>query len=300
MISKTNQLELRHFLYFLVLSETLHYREAAERLHISQSALSQQIMRLETIVGEVLFIRSNRKVMLSEAGFLLKEEARLIINQLEHSMERWRYKMEGGEGIIRIGFVASAMQVFLPKVINKFARKHPKIKFYLQELSNKDQLTALENKELDIGFVRTRLTAASLTRMSVFKENLTLVLPESHPLNTHNFKNIGQLRDESFILFPNDISQMYYDQVINLCKEYDFEPQIKHRSMHGPTIFKLVENGHGISVVPTSLKDVHNYKVKFIELKKIHQKTELFAVWNNLTINLAKSRFLEVLSSVKK
>lgn len=293
----TNQLEIRHFEYFLVLSETLHYRKAAERLFISQSALSQQIARLETILGQALFIRTNRKVNLSQAGVAFKKEAELVINQLQLSMERWRLAVKGGDGILRIGFVGSAMQVYLPPIIKKFSIECPRIKFYLEDLSNKDQVIALEKKQLDIGFMRAKNLPASLESVSVFKENFSLVLPTNHPITKENFVNMGQLAHESYILFPNERSQMYYQQIINLCNDYGFDPQISHRSIHGPTIFKLVESGLGISIVPNSLKDEYNYQVRFIELTNIPQQTELFAVWHKENDNAALPYFLEMVMS---
>lgn len=291
----TNQLEIRHFEYFLVLAETLHYRKAAERLFISQSALSQQIARLETILGQALFIRTNRKVNLSQAGVLFQKEAELIINQLQQSMERWQLGIKGGEGILRIGFVGSAMQVYLPPIIKQFSVECPRIKFYLHDLSNKDQLVALEKKQLDIGFMRAKNLPNTMKNISVFKENFSLVLPANHPITADNFKDMGQLADESYILFPNERSQMYYQQIINLCSDCGFSPQISHQSIHGPTIFKLVESGLGISIVPNSLRDEYNYQVRFIELTNIPQQTELFAVWNKASDNAALPYFLDVL-----
>ncbi|WP_397363872.1 LysR family transcriptional regulator [Olleya sp. R77988] len=289
----TNQIEIRHLQYFLALADSLHYRLAAENLFISQSALSQQIQRLEIFLGEKLFKRHNRKVALTQSGEFFREEALIIINQLNTSMERWRYRVEGGEGILKIGFVASAMYTFLPKVIKRFSDECPGIKFHLEELSNKNQLDALDKKQLDICFVRSKKYLKDMKNISVFKENLTLVLPDNHPINKKNFKNIAQLKDESFILFPNNQSDLYYQQILNLCNEHDFTPQIKHRSIHGPTIFKLVESGLGVSIIPNSLKDVHNSKVKYIELKKIKQKTELFAVWSTSNDNISLRHFLK-------
>ena len=290
----TNQLELRHFDYFLALADTLHYRKAAEQLFISQSALSQQIKRLEAIVGQTLFIRTNRKVSLSEAGLLFKQEAAIISQQVQQSMERWQLATEGTKGLIRIGFVGSAMQIYLPPILKKFSKIHPTIKFYLDDLSNVDQLAALEKKQLDIGFMRANDVPLTMNIKSVYKENFSLVVPENHPIKKANFKNIGQVAKESFILFPNTRSQMYYQQIINLCGDYGFSPRISHRSIHGPTIFKLVESGLGISIVPNSLKDEYNYKVRFLELTDVPYQTELFAVWNKDNENFALALFLEL------
>ena len=291
----TNQLEIRHFEYFLVLSETLHYRKAAEKLFISQSALSQQIQRLELLVGQELFVRTNRKVNLSEFGVLFKRESELIMQQLHRSMERWQLASEGVEGIIRIGFVGSAMQIYLPPLLKQFSEDCPKIKFYLEDLSNQDQLAALEKRQLDIGFMRANDVPITMDIKSVYKENFSLVVPKDHRINAANFVNLGQLADESFILFPNNRSQMYYQQIIKLCSDYDFSPRISHQSIHGPTIFKLVESGLGISIVPNSLKDEYNYEVNFIELDKVPYQTELFVAWNKDHRNAALPFFLSIL-----
>ncbi|MEP2237132.1 MAG: LysR family transcriptional regulator [Maribacter sp.] len=291
----TNQLEFRHLHYFLVLADTLHYREAAEKLYISQSALSQQIQRLEFILGEKLFIRTNRKVSLSPEGIIFKQEAMLIQNQAAVSMERWKSAISGKQGLLKIGFVGSAMQQYLPSVIKKFTESHPNIEFYLNDLSNTAQLSALEAGQIDIGFIRSNIVSPTMEIKSVFKEKFALVLPKNHAISKANFKDVSQLSDESFILLPNKDSVMYYDQIVALCSDYGFAPKISHRSIHAPTIFKLVEGGLGISIVPNSLRDENNTAIKFIELNNVPQETELFAVWNKKNTNMALPYFLEVL-----
>ena len=106
---------------------------------------------------------------------------------------------------------------------------------------------------------------------------------------------MGQLAEESFILFPNENSPMYYQQIQNLCADYGFSPRISHKSIHGPTIFKLVENGMGIAIVPNSLRDEYNYKIKFLELDQVPYKTELFAAWKKDNKNPALHYFLELI-----
>ena len=295
MISKTNQLELRPLRYFLVLAETLHYRKAADILFISQSALSQQIKQLEAILGVTLFDRTNRKVALSRPGQLLVKEAQLILKQLEDSMERWQLTHDGVIGQLKIGFVGSAMQMYLPSILKQFGKKYTKINFYLEELTNTEQIRALEHEELDIGFMRSNIVSPDLRIKSVYKENFSLVLPEDHFITKDNFKHMGQLSEESFILFPNENSPMYFQQIQNLCADQGFSPRISHKSIHGPTIFKLVENGMGISIVPNSLRDEHNYKIKFLELDKVLHRTELFAAWKKNNTNPALHYFLELI-----
>ncbi|NNF19622.1 MAG: LysR family transcriptional regulator [Flavobacteriaceae bacterium] len=295
MISITNQLELRELHSFRVLAGILHYGKAAEELHLSQSALSQQIMQLERVLGHQLFNRTNRRVALSKAGELLLPEAERILDQAENSIGLWERTMAGEAGQLYIGFVGSAMQSFLPPLLKSFAGNHPEIRFTLEELTNSEQLQGLEHATVDIAFMRSNRVPEDVELRSVFTENLTLVLPESHEVDTSNFKSMKQFAEESFILFPNENSPRYYQQIQNLCADHGFSPRIAHRSIHAPTIFSLVENGMGISVIPNSLRQKHNYRVKFIELVEAPQKTELFSAWKRGNENPALQSFLKLL-----
>lgn len=297
MISFANQIELRHLVYFKMLAEELHYRKAAEKLFISQSALSQQIKQLEQLIQISLFDRSNKKVALSESGKSLYKDAVQVLNKVETALTNLELIKIGNTGQLRIGFVASAMQSILPGLLKNFHKECPNIKFQLDELNNREQLMALKNEELDLGFMRSNHVDTGYDIKSVYKETFSLVLPQNHPINAENFINIGQFREESFILFPNDQSQLYYQQIINLCADQGFAPKIAHRSIHAPTIFKLVEYGMGVSVIPTSLAHTENKEIKFIELKKITQRTELYAVWKKKSQNPALPHLLEMLTN---
>ncbi|MEE9362916.1 MAG: LysR family transcriptional regulator [Cellulophaga sp.] len=294
MISKINQIEFRHLRYFLALAHTLHYRKASEELSISQSALSQQIMQLETILNTKLFDRTNRKVLLNRSGILFLKEAKKTLQHFNSAMEQWQLENNGSKGNLKIGFVGSAMQNYLPPIIKEFSTKHPLIHLQLEELTNQEQLRALEQNKIDIAFMRSNRVTPETHIKSVHTENFSLVLPKGHLISEKNYKNIGQFSEESFILFPNKDSPMYYQQILNLCTEYGFSPKISHKSIHGPTIFKLVENGMGIAIIPNSLRDEFNYKIKFIELKTTKQKTELFATWNKRNDNPALLSFLKI------
>ena len=288
MRSITNQLELRHLNYFTVLSKELHYRKAAELLFISQSALSQQIKQLELILDVNLFDRSNKKVQLTEAGSLFKHDVAQLMIRLEKTINNLELYKKGNTGQISIGFVASAMESVLPGIIRRFHNDCPNIKFQLDELNNLEQLKALQHEQLDLGFMRSNHVPDGFICKLVLTETFSIVLPLSHPMNDSNFEDIAQLSKENFILFPNDKSQFYYQQILNMCADHGFSPKVAHRSIHAPTIFRLVESGMGLSIIPSSLAVSDNPNIKFIELKNIPQKTALYAVWkkdnNNPTL----------------
>lgn len=295
MISVANQLELRQLNYFKVLAQELHYRKASELLFISQSALSQQIKQLENILNVPLFERTNKKVLLTEAGALFYKDVLLVMNRVEHAVNNLKLYKDGNTGQLRIGFVASAMESVLPALLKQFNTDCPNIKFQLDELSNADQLTELQNERLDIGFMRSNHVPDGFTSQQVGTETFSVVLPANHPINQKNFRDVGQLMNEYFILFPNEQSQLYYQQIINLCADRGFAPKVAHRSIHTPTIFRLVENGMGISIIPTSLATSDHPNLKFIELKNIPQRTALYVVWKLNNSNPALPYLLEML-----
>ncbi|MDT0620894.1 LysR family transcriptional regulator [Croceitalea vernalis] len=289
------QLELRHYRYFMAVAEALHYRKAAERLFISQPGLSRQIKQMEEILGTQLFIRDKKKVQLTPAGDYLKKELEAALSHLEHTTKQVKLIGKGQLGEIRIGFLGSAMQEVIPSMLLQLKETYPEIHTSLEELSNKAQVNAILKNQLDIGFVRLSRIPRGLRIKPVFEDTFSLVLPKNHALNPSNFKGIEQLFEADFILFSQDYSPLYYDTVISICEDAGFKPQISHKSVHAQTIFKLVENGLGISIVPTALQHGFQLNVKFIELAKIKQRAVLSVLWKDDHHNLALKHCLDLL-----
>ena len=289
------QLELRHFNYFLAVAEELHFRRAAEKLFISQPGLSRQIKQMEEILGTNLLERNQRKVTLTQAGTYLKSELEFILNHLELTKKQLKSIGEGNIGEIRIGFLGSAMQNVIPKLLIQLKNKYSGIKTNLEELSNNAQVSAVLKDKLDVGFVRLARVPKSIKIRSIFEDTFSVVLPRDHSCTSDNFKGVGQLSEESFILFSQDYSPLYYDTVMSICEDGGFTPRISHKSVHAQTIFKLVENNLGIAIVPTSLQHGFQMDVKFIELKKISQKAILSVIWKTDNRNPALKHCMDLL-----
>ncbi len=273
------QLELRHFKYFLAVAEELHYRKAAERLFISQPGLSRQIKQMEEILEVSLFIRTKKKVELTQAGSYLKGEIEFLLNHLTLTQKQLKLIDQGNFGEVRIGFLGSAMQNVIPDLLLKLKVTRPDLKTSLDEMPNKTQVDAILKDKLDLGFVRLARVPKGLKIQSVFEDTFSLVLPKNHDVSSENFKNIAMLAKEEFILFSAEYSPLYYDTVMSICEDGGFSPAISHKSVHAQTIFKLVENHLGIAIVPTALQYGFQMNVKFIELKKIPQRAVLSVIW---------------------
>ena len=289
------QIELRHIRYFLAVAEELHFRKAAEKLFISQPGLSRQIKLLEEELGVVLFERHTRKVVLTKVGAYLKVEFALQLRTLSHTLENAKLLHDGKKGSLKIGYVGSAMQDVIPNLLLDFEKSHPKILFNLKEIDNQKQLEDLLSFSLDIGFVRLERVPRTLEIKTILQENFCLVLPKDHPINVVNFKSLGQFKEESFILFDAKYSASYFEKVMQIFDDCGFTPLISHNTIHSSSIFKLVENKFGISIVPKSLAQKREHNIKFIELDMISQKTTLSAIWNKKNSNPILNDVLELL-----
>ncbi|WP_339884123.1 LysR substrate-binding domain-containing protein [Polaribacter vadi] len=279
------QIELRHIRYFLAVAEELHFRKAAEKLFISQPGLSRQIKLLEEELGVVLFERHNRKVILTKVGEYLKTEFSLQLKTLSHTLDNAKLLHDGKKGELKIGYVGSAMQDVIPNLLLSFEKNHPDILFNLKEIDNQKQIEDLLSFSLDVGFVRLERVPRNLDIKVILKENFCLVLPENHLINEDNFKSLKQFKEDSFILFDSKYSASYYEKVMQIFDDCGFTPLVSHNTIHSSSIFKLVENGFGISIIPKSLAQKRGYKIKFIELDKIIQKTTLSVIWNKKNTN---------------
>ena len=295
----SNQIELRHLTYFLAVAQELHFRKAAEKLFISQPGLSRQIKQMEDILETQLFERNKKKVALTPAGHYLKTEVEYIFNHLEKVERQLKLVGDGKSGELRIGFLGSAMQQVIPQLLLQIKENYPRVKTSLEELSNFAQVDGVLNDQLDMGFVRVSRVPSTLEMKTVFTDTFSLVLPERYPILTREFEGMHQFANDDFILFSQAYSPLYYETIISICKDAGFAPKISHKSVHAHTIFKLVENHMGIAIVPTSLQNGFQMRVKFIELKNIPQRAELSVIWKKEHTNPVLKNCMELLLDEK-
>ena len=290
-----NQLEFRHYKYFLAVAKELHFRKAAEQLYISQPGLSRQIKQMEDDLGIKLFERHNRKVELTEAGRYLQKEIIAHFKRLDDIVNHAKLLNSGIDGNLKLGYVGSAMQKLIPDLLIKFRETVPNVLINLTEINNTSQIHALLNQEIDVGFVRLERVPKGLEIRPALEETFSLVLPENHKINSSNFEGLHQFKDEHFILFDSSYSESYYEKVMQIFDDGGFFPSILHSTVNASSIYHLVENSFGISIVPTSLQYGYNLKVKFIELTNIPQRTTLKIVWNSMNSNPVLKNFIKIL-----
>jgi DNA-binding transcriptional LysR family regulator len=296
----SNQIEFRHLRYFTAIANYLNFHRAAESLHISQPGLSRQIAQLEFHLGTQLLIRDRKSVSLTPAGQFLKQQLIPQLNRLNMIYEETRQIGAGKSGEIRIGFLGSAIQKVIPDLLLAMKTSHPELRASLEERSNQDQVTALLEERMDLGFVRLSELPNELESCTVVRETFSLVLPKQHCITAGSFESVAQLSDQEFILFSPEYSPDYYRTVLSICEDAGFHPRVSHKSVHAQTIFRLVAAGLGVAIVPTSLQQGFNLEIKFIELKNISQRAQLKAVWKRDHHNRALDACIDKIRALAK
>jgi DNA-binding transcriptional LysR family regulator len=274
-------MDFRRIRYFIVLSEELHFGRAAQRLNIAQPPLSQQIRVLEEELGARLFERTNRHVELTAAGKALVPEARALLAQAERTGLVAQRAQRGEVGELRVGFTGSAaFSTVIPRLIFEYRQRLPDMHLRLQELTTQQQLTAMLERRLEVAFVRGVARPdlpPTLQATRLFEDALVAVLPAQHPLALRQGRlSVGTLKDEAFVMYPRESGTGVYDQIIALCQQSGFAPQVAQEAREAPTIVALVAAGLGVALVPTSLRSIN---VNGVVYRPLREKGARSAMW---------------------
>lgn len=287
-------MELRHLRYFVTVAEELHFGRAAQRLQMAQPPLSQQIRQLEQELNVQLLHRTKRIVRLTEAGQVFLQQARQILTQSEEAIEAAQRASRGEVGRLVIGFVGSATYSILPTALKAFRHQFPDVRLILHEMTTTEQIEALHDNRIHLGFIRPPLNDDRLRVESVYQESLVAVLPEAHAIATQKQVSLRSLACEPFILFPRHLGAGLYDQIIGLCQQSGFTPQVAQEAIQMQTIVSLVAAELGVALVPASLQNLQRVGVVYKPLEEQTPKVELAVAWRRNETSRIVHQFLEV------
>jgi DNA-binding transcriptional LysR family regulator len=252
----SGQIELRHLRYFLAVAETLHFSKAAKRLGMAQPPLSQQIKRLEQLLGHALFERTTRGVKLTPAGQLLAKRTRSTMEKVDEDLAQVRRLGRGEEGSLTVGFSGSVMFTELPAAIQSYRRRYPNVELRLRELVTAEQIVALLNGQIDLAFLRDGDPTEGIRITTLLKEKFVAVLPEAHPLARRQMLSIKALAGEPFVMFARRMGPLAYDRTIACCERNGFRPNIVQDAPQWLTLVRLVAAGLGVSLAPACVARV--------------------------------------------
>ena len=270
--------ELEDLQALIALAETLHFGRAADRLHVSQPALSKRIQRMEARIGGPLLVRGYRNVQLTEAGRLLAGRSRRLIAEASATLALTERAVRGEAGLLRIGFGIASIIRLLPDVVLRFRRAHPDVALHLRDMSTPDQIDALVRGEIDVGFIRHRAADERLHMRPVLDERLVAALgPHSRWRSRAGLHSLGAA---PFIVVSRARSASFHDHVLSVCAAAGFTPRIVQEADELFTVVSLVRAGLGVSLVPRSAALMQLPGVRFHELGMPEAAWDIALAWH--------------------
>ena len=263
-------IELRHLRYFIAVAETLHFGRAAQNLGMAQPPLSQQIKDLERNLGHALFHRTTRGVRLTRVGQFFLERARNTLAKMSEDVDMARRLGSGQQGILTVGFSGSTMFTALPRAIGRYRSLHPNVELRLQELVTAEQLRALQDGALDLGFLRDGEAREGLAIDTILREPFVAVLPARHRLRAKAAISPRELKDEPFVFFSRKMGQLAYDRTVACCEAEGFRPNFVQDAPQWPTALRLVSAGLGVSLAPACVASLKMSGVIFKKIRSPH------------------------------
>ncbi len=260
-------MDLRHLRYFLAVAEELNFTRASERLGICQPPLSVQIRQLEEELGTPLFRRLARGARLTEAGELLLDEARQILDQVERTKAHVRSRGRGDTGRLNLGFAgATYFQPRVPLIIQAFRDLYPGVLLSPEQGNTPHLIKSVHNGALDVAFVRPPTDGEGVAVELVAEEPMRIVLPTRHPLADDPAIPLAALARDSLILFPRPVGPGLYDSIIASCQCAGFSPILGQAAPQISSIVLLVAAGFGVSVVPQSIEQIRADGVAYVPI----------------------------------
>jgi DNA-binding transcriptional LysR family regulator len=291
-------MELHDLRYFVAVAEDLHFGRAAERLHMTQPALSRQIQALEAELEVQLFQRTKRSVKLTIAGQTFFEEAKQILRHTEQAIQTTRRVARGEVGQLRLSFTASALRSVLPGMVRVFRDRYPDVQLAMNERCTNDQVTALHNHQADVGFLYLPVDEKWLTLKPVAEEIWMIALPKKHPLVDQKQLTLSALVREAFILHPRQEGPAFYNQIVRLCEQAGFYPNVVQEVETSQTRVGLVAAGMGITFVPEHLQASADTDVIYRRLNGPAPKLELVIAHRRDNFSPIVQQFLHIVEEL--
>jgi DNA-binding transcriptional LysR family regulator len=285
-------LNLKRLRYFLVVADALHFGRAANQLGISQPPLSQQIKLLESEIGVRLFQRTKRRVSLTAAGSLLRDE---VAGLLEHAerVRRVVLRAKSGEsGEVSIGCVPSSLYEVMPRLIASCRAEWPLLDIVVKEGHTSDIIDAVSDGRLDLGLVWEDKVAPPLTLKAIDRPPSIVALPRRHPLAKRRAITLKELEGERLIMFPRQITPKHYDRVIAAFHGAGVSPLVAFEANSVPSQVGFVDSGLGVAILPAYVRKFALKDVKYLPLIDPIEPVAMSVVWNAKRLTAQASCFL--------
>jgi DNA-binding transcriptional LysR family regulator len=291
-------MELRHLRYFVAVAEELHFRRAAERLHVAQPAVSEQVRKLEGELGVRLFDRTQRSVSLTDAGAALLEEARRVLHQADIAVMAARNARDRAVSRFRIGHLPDTLPAPVARAMQMLGATAPRVQVSLETGACVRLIEEVRAGRLDVAVVGLPAPVAGLRATTAGSQRLVAALPVTHPLALDAPVSLARLSPERVVVLPSDTNPPFHNAIVSICRDAGLspsfvevgEPRVEHALL-------AVAAGGGIGLLPESAAERHvAYGVRFVQVDLPTPAFETAVISRPDSDNLATTAFLRALS----
>lgn len=288
-------MELRHLRYFVGVAEALSFTKAAQKLHTAQPSLTRQIKSLEDELGVRLLHRTKQKVALTDEGRSFLADAKRLLALAAETVESVRRLHSGEVRALNIGYVSNLFYDLLPRSLASFHQTFPTISVNLFDLSCGEQLRALEEGKLDLGFVGLHepIARRGLEFRTIASYKTVVALPKENPLTARAKVELKALAPMFFIGMSEASYPGYRDWLVNTCQRFDFTPKVLQDVDLERKMIHAVAAGLGVAIVPEQLKRLEHENVVFRPLNTAIM-TEGCVAWRNQNPSTALHAYIRI------
>lgn len=284
-------MDIKQLTYFLGIAEEGNITKAAEKLHIAQPHLSNQLKLIEDELGVKLLERSTRKIKLTNAGEMLLHRAKQVLELMDTTIKELKDFNEGLQGTLSIGTISSAGDILLPNVIYNFHQQYPGINFHIRECNTHEILELLNTGVIEVGIIRTPLNSELYESILLSNEPMIAIASEKL-FWSDNPKciNMKELAGKPLLVHCR-----YENMIVEACEQSGFEPRILGKIEDTRSILLWANTGMGVAIVPKDwIGLISSANLKYVEIKEPSLITRTAVVWKKSKyISSAAKHFLE-------
>lgn len=287
-------MDIKQLAYFLAIAEEGNITKAAERLHIAQPPLSQQLKLLEEELGVVLMERSTRKIQITDTGRLLQNRAKQIIELMEKTTKELKDLKEGLQGTLSIATISSAGEMLLPEKVQNFHQKYPGVDFRIKESSTFEILELVKGGIVEIGIIRTPFNQDTFEYINLSDEPMMAGALDLFWNGGAECLNLTALEGKPLLIYNR-----YANNIEEACRKAGFEPRVICRIDDTRSMLNWANSGMGIAIIPRDMISlVPNLKLHFKEIKEESLVTRIVVVWmKNRYLSTPSRHFLEMFNA---
>ena len=246
-------MELRHLRYFVAVAEELHFRRAAERLHVAQPAVSGQVRKLEDELGVRLLDRSSRSVSLTDAGAAFMPEALRVLHDADVARLAARNARDRARHRLRIGYLPASLPPSLPRTLQRLATGMLNLETTLQPGKAVELIEAVRSERLDAAIVSLPAPTSGLRTTPLDDEHAIAALPVAHRHAVASTIRLDQMLPERILMLPREANRAFYDAIISACRTAGASPTlIEMPDGHLEPALVAVASGAGMALLPAS------------------------------------------------